>query len=317
MSRFLCFAPKFVHFLREELLALTLVNFSGSFFQTFVAGGSFSGSALIMSYEATSLIHNFVNSFIMLLILVAMTAVIEPLPKATLASVILVALPRLVDFNRPRKLYHTKFDEFLLWVGTFCVTLFGGTQYGIFAGIGLSLLVIISRSISAPITEVGELPETSIYRSLERFPDARRIPHIRIFRLDSSINFANAAMFENRLRQSLVTYMTENTGQKNHTFGRLRRLILKRKGVTKDKRQKRAAIEEVAPDEAQIGRASVIVLSCEAINNLDTPAIAMLSNFSKKCKEFNMELRFSGFKVSLKEYSGSNTLKDIRRAGWF
>ena len=278
-----------------ELLAITAVNFLGSWFQTFVAGGSFSGSALIMSYEASSLIHNFVNSLVMLLILVAMTTVIEPLPKATLAAIILVALPRLVDFKRPRRLYDTKLDEFFLWIGTFLVTLFGGTQYGIFAGIGFSLLVIIYRSVSAPVTEVGVLPGTGIYRSLDRFPDAKRLAGIRIFRLDSSINFANAVQFEERLSVALHTHNYDSRrSRRKRRFFKSRRLF-KRKGS--EKRETRG-VEDKQSLDADV----FVILSCEAVNDLDTAAISMLNNFEAKCSKLKMRLRFSGLKVCPAKY---------------
>ena len=271
------------------------MNFLGSWFQTFVAGGSFSGSALIMSYEASSLIHNFVNSLVMLLILVAMTTVIEPLPKATLAAIILVALPRLVDFKRPMRLYRTKLDEFFLWVGTFLVTLFGGTQYGIFAGIGFSLFVIIYRSVAAPVTEVGVLPGTGIYRSLDRFPDAKRVAGIRIFRLDSSINFANAAQFEERLSVALHTQNYDSRrSRKTGRFFKSKGLF-KRKGKANRNKKSVRSVE----DRSSFQKDVFVILSCEAVNSLDTAAIAMLNNFEMKCSKLKIQLKFSGFKVSV------------------
>lgn len=47
---------------------------------------------------------------------------------------------------------------------------------------------------------LGRLPETREYRNVKRFPMAKEIPGIRIFRFDSSLHFANKDYFENRLK---------------------------------------------------------------------------------------------------------------------
>ncbi|CAK9019584.1 Sulfate transporter 4.1 [Durusdinium trenchii] len=247
----------------QELKALGAVNAVGSFFGAQVAGGSFSGSAIIASLQATSMLHNFVNSFVMMLILVVLTPMIELLPKATLACIIIAALPTLVNFERPKELAAVKTDDFVLWVGTFLITLFGGVQWGIICGAALALAALIRRNIGSDCTELGVLPGTTIYRSLERFPDAERIDGISMYRLDASLSFANFERFSELLEAAIADVVA-----------------------------KRAA-RDSAPVSGDL---DTIILSCEAVNDIDTAAIDMLCRFAAACEKNEIRLLFSGWK---------------------
>jgi len=49
--------------------------------------------------------------------------------------------------------------------------------------------------------------------------------------------------------------------------------------------------------ESQISKTEMIVLNCEAVNMIDTTAVAMLRKFSSLCESKNIELYFSGWKM--------------------
>mmetsp|Transcript_6840 Transcript_6840/g.10830 ORF Transcript_6840/g.10830 Transcript_6840/m.10830 type:complete len:690 (+) Transcript_6840:134-2203(+) len=243
---------------RQEVIALATVNTVGSFFSTFIATASFSGSAIIASYNARSLLPNFINASVMLIIMTLLGHVIAPLPKVTLSSIIIVALPRLIEFKTPRELWSVKKEDSLLWILTFIITLFTSMQIGIYCGIGLSILMLAWRTVQTDGIEVGQLPNTTIYRSLRRFQDARQPSGMRLFRIDSSLNYAN------------VDYVTS---------------ILTR------------LLDDCDEDTV----AGTIVLSCEAVNNIDTAAILMLEKFGMACEKRGMTLLFSGFKASVRK----------------
>ena len=66
----------------QELRALSGVNLIGSFFGSFVAGGSFSGSAIIASMNGDSMMHNFVNAAAMFVVIMLLLPLLASLPKA-------------------------------------------------------------------------------------------------------------------------------------------------------------------------------------------------------------------------------------------
>lgn len=63
-----------------------------------------------------------------------------------------------------------------------------------------SLLYLLMQTSRPANSILGRLPETREYRNVKRFPMAKEIPGIRIFRFDSSLHFANKDYFENRLK---------------------------------------------------------------------------------------------------------------------
>lgn len=68
-----------------------------------------------------------------------------------------------------------------------------------------SLLYLLMQTSRPANSILGRLPETREYRNVKRFPMAKEIPGIRIFRFDSSLHFANKDYFENRLK-ALVSF---------------------------------------------------------------------------------------------------------------
>eukprot|EP00510_Aplanochytrium_minuta_P004347 CAMPEP_0184018024 /NCGR_PEP_ID=MMETSP0954-20121128/7894_1 /TAXON_ID=627963 /ORGANISM="Aplanochytrium sp, Strain PBS07" /LENGTH=797 /DNA_ID=CAMNT_0026299389 /DNA_START=128 /DNA_END=2521 /DNA_ORIENTATION=- len=298
----------------QELLALSCANLAGSFFGSFVAGGSFSGSALISAFNASSLIHNFVNSMVMMCILLWLTPVIELLPKVTLAAIILVALPKLVDFKRPAYLFKVKGDDFVVWVLTFIVTLLTGVQWGIICGTIFSLFTLLYRVANARVTEVGCLPGTSIYRALSRFPDAKRLDKVRMLRLDSSINFANAHDFESKLTAALLSCREKPKSSKKKRkvfdklkakFAKLRKQKVKSDSSVQDSSSQSNDLSSLPlqnglEDDANASQFCFII-SCEAVNDVDSAALAVLMKFSKLCSDHGYKLLFSGFKANVRE----------------
>lgn len=64
----------------------------------------------------------------------------------------------------------------------------------------VSLLYLLMQTSRPANSILGRLPQTREYRNVRRFPMAKEIPGIRIFRFDSSLHFANKDYFENRLK---------------------------------------------------------------------------------------------------------------------
>eukprot|EP00512_Aurantiochytrium_limacinum_P005127 CAMPEP_0171507164 /NCGR_PEP_ID=MMETSP0958-20121227/13347_1 /TAXON_ID=87120 /ORGANISM="Aurantiochytrium limacinum, Strain ATCCMYA-1381" /LENGTH=936 /DNA_ID=CAMNT_0012043831 /DNA_START=212 /DNA_END=3024 /DNA_ORIENTATION=- len=273
-------------------MIIAIINFVlialGSFFGAQVSGGSFSGSAILASLKAETLLQNFIQSFIMLLILVALTPLIEILPKATLAAIIVAALPSLVDFHRPIELLRVKFDDFVLWVLTFCITLFAGVQWGIISGAALAVIVLIRRNMRHECPELGVIPGTNIYRALDRFPDAKRIPGIRMFRLDASLSFANFERFE----EQLETTIKKMSAQQRREFHDVE-------------------TEAEANHELPAVSQNTLILSCEAVNDIDSAGLDMLCRISTLCDKHQILLIFSGWKAGTRQtlYAASENFR--------
>jgi MFS superfamily sulfate permease-like transporter len=97
----------------------------------------------------------------------------------------------MLEFREGARYYKTSKVDFGVWLLTFVVCLLGGAMYGIYAGVGLALLMVLWQSAAAKTVLLGRLPGTSVYRDVRRFPMAKETDGVRVVRLDGSLNFCN------------------------------------------------------------------------------------------------------------------------------
>ncbi|KAH3742716.1 solute carrier 26 family protein [Pelomyxa schiedti] len=182
-----------------ELYALGLANFGGAFFQSFPVGASLSRTAINNDMGAQTPVSNVVTGLVVMCVLLFATAPFVFLPKAILAAIVISTVYTLVDYKQVRPLWTShKQDAFLLAV-SFLSTLAFGIQYGIFAAVGFSMLMVFYRSSSPNIVVLGRLPGSQIYKNARSFTEAIIVEGIAIVRIDADLYFANIAHIKSML----------------------------------------------------------------------------------------------------------------------
>ena len=78
--------------------------------------------------------------------LLFLTPLFHFLPKAVLASIIMVSVFGLMDFKYPRELFKSGKDEFVVLMLAFLITLFAGIKEGVLFGMLFSLLLMVYRT---------------------------------------------------------------------------------------------------------------------------------------------------------------------------
>lgn len=76
----------------KEIFALGMANISGSFFQCFTSAGALARTAVVDSSGGKSQLVTVIASSIILLVLLVLSPLLQPLPKACLGSIIIAAL---------------------------------------------------------------------------------------------------------------------------------------------------------------------------------------------------------------------------------
>lgn len=193
----------------QELIALGASNIVGSFFQCYPTTGGFSRTAVNDQAGAKTGISALISAFLIGLTLLFLTPLFYYLPKAVLASVIMVAVFGLIDMDYPKFLWKNKRDEFWMLLVTFIVTLTVGIREGIFVGVALSLGMVIYRSTRPHVAELGEFEDTGEFRNVDRFENLKQRKEILILRYDAQLYFANANHFRETI-QNAVTQKGEN-----------------------------------------------------------------------------------------------------------
>ncbi len=185
----------------QELIALGMGNFIGSFFQTYPATGGFSRTAVNEQTEAKTPLAALISAIIIALTLLFLTPLFYYLPKAVLAAIIMVAVYGLIDFSMPNQLLKFSKRDLVILNVTLIVTATVGIKEGIFIGVVLSLVMLIYKSTKPHIAVLGNVPNTHFYRNINRFKEVEIDEEILIIRFDAQLHFANTTYFKDKLQE--------------------------------------------------------------------------------------------------------------------
>jgi len=175
----------------QELLALGLGNVAGAFFKSFPGTGGFSRSAVNDQAGAKTNLAAIISASFVALTLLFLTPYFYYLPKAVLASIIMVAVFKLISVNDAKKLWKTGHKaDFWILIATFIATLSIGIQKGILVGVLLSIAKMLYTTMQ-PAVEINDenhsLPPNSI-----------------IFTFKEQLYFANANFFKEKIEEIIT-----------------------------------------------------------------------------------------------------------------
>lgn len=183
----------------QELIGLGLANIGGAFFKAFPTTGGFSRTAVNDQAGAKTGMASIISAVLIALTLLFLTPLFYFLPKAILASVIMVAVFGLIDWKEAVHLWKSKKDDFAMLLVTFLATLSLGIEEGILIGVVLSLGMVIYRSSYPHMAVLGLVPGTTQYRNVNRFKQVELQEGILIIRLDAQLYFANLNFFREKI----------------------------------------------------------------------------------------------------------------------
>ena len=175
----------------QELRGLGIANIAGAMFNSYTTTGSFSRSAVNNDIGAKTPLSNFITGILVLIVLVVLTPVFTNMSKNVQGSIIIVGVMGLLQYEDFIHLWLVSKLDWLIWMFTFCFTLFLGVEIGILVGVAVSLVLVIYKTAFPRITTLGKLPETSIYRNIQMYPEAEEPHGMILVRIDAPIFFAN------------------------------------------------------------------------------------------------------------------------------
>src|SRR5262249_47977200 len=135
---------------------------------------------------------------IALMLLVAPN-LLQHLPTTALAAVVIASAIGLIEITDLRRIYRVQQWEF--WLSIVCFA--GVAVLGAIPGIGLAITIAIIEFLWdgwRPHSAVlGRADGIKGYHDITRYPDARQIPGLVLFRWDAPLFFANAEFFKERI----------------------------------------------------------------------------------------------------------------------
>ena len=185
----------------QELIALGVSKFIGSFFYAYPTSSSFSRSAVNKQSGTQTNVATIFTVTLVVLTLLFLTPYFYYLPKAALAAIIIVAIIGLMDFKYLSRLWFIDKRDFLMFAVTGLVTFLVGVQEGIITGVVLSIMALV-YAISYPhAAEIGLVKGTlDTFRNADRHTNVEIDDETLIYRFDAALTFANVPHFLKRLK---------------------------------------------------------------------------------------------------------------------
>jgi high affinity sulfate transporter 1 len=187
----------------QELVALGAANIGSGLFQGFAVSSSSSRTPVAAEAGAKTQLTGLVGAAAIVLMLVAFPAIVQNLPNTALAAVVVSAALSLIEVEGVRTLYRQRRSEFALSIVCFLGVALIGVISGIFLAVGLSLLVFIRRAWRPYDTVLGRVDGLKGYHDTSRYPQARLIPGLVLFRWDAPLFFANAEIFADHVTRAV------------------------------------------------------------------------------------------------------------------
>ncbi|XP_064417510.1 prestin [Latimeria chalumnae] len=186
----------------QELIALGLCNFTGSFFQIFTVTCSMSRSLVQESTGGKTQIAGLLSSFVVLLVILAIGYLFEPLPQTVLAGIVMANLKGMFkQFKDIPHLWRTSKNELAIWIVAFVSSVLLGLEYGLLVSVGFAIFTVIYRTQSPKYRILGQIPNTDIYCDTEEYEEVKEIPGVKIFQANTSLYFANSELYVNALKK--------------------------------------------------------------------------------------------------------------------
>jgi sulfate permease, SulP family len=188
----------------RELFGLGLANIGAGLTGGYPITGGFSRTAVNAEAGATTRLAGVVTAAIVTLVIVAFTPLFRLLPSATLGAIVLVAVAKLID---PKEMLHIKAiktSDLVTMIVAFAATLALGIELGIAVAVVASMVVVAARMMTPHTAILGRLPGTTIYRNIDRFAEAERVPGVEIIRFDVSLSFLNVEFVKRRVARAIA-----------------------------------------------------------------------------------------------------------------
>ena len=187
----------------QELVALGAANIGGAFTSGFPVSASASRTPVAEAAGGKTQMTGVVAAVAIIALLLVAPGITSNLPQATLGAVVIVAATSLVDLTGTLRLIRLRPTEAGLSIISFAGVAFVGVIAGIFAAVVIALAAFFWRAWRPHSAVLGRVEEMKGYHDITRYPDARRLDGLVLFRWDAPLFFANAEAFREAVERAV------------------------------------------------------------------------------------------------------------------
>ncbi|MEI8333099.1 MAG: sulfate permease [Chloroflexota bacterium] len=183
----------------REVTALGIANVAGGLFQGFPVSSSASRTPVAESAGARTQLTGVVGAAVIAALLLVAPDLLRNMPQAALAAVVITAVLGLFDFRSIGRFSRVRRSDAAVSIASFLGVAILGVLPGIALAVVLSLLDFIRRAWQPHDAVLGRAEGVKGYHDTQRYPHARQIPGLLLYRWDAPLFFANADTFRERI----------------------------------------------------------------------------------------------------------------------
>lgn len=181
----------------QELIGLGGANLLAGLFRGFPVGSSLSNSAANDAAGASTPVSTLAAAALTLIVGLALTGLLAPLPEATLAAIVIHAIWGMFDVRALREFLRVDPPELAAACAAILGVLALGTMPGLALGVGLSLLLLALSASRIDVAVLGR--RGNAWVDQHHAPDAAEVPGVLVTRPNGQLWFANAGRARDRV----------------------------------------------------------------------------------------------------------------------
>lgn len=192
----------------QEMVGLGAANIAAGLFQGFPISSSSSRTPVAEAAGARSQLTGVVGAVAIALLLLLAPNLLQYLPHTALAAVVMASAIGLVEVTDLRRIYRIQRWEF--WLSMACFA--GVAVFGAIPGVAMAIVIAVIEFLWdgwRPHSAVlGRVDRVHGYHDITRYPEARRVPGLVLFRWDAPLFFANAEKFHESVLEAVAASPT-------------------------------------------------------------------------------------------------------------
>ncbi len=184
-----------------DLVGLGAANLGAAFTGTFVVNGSPTKTQMVDGAGGKSQLASVTTVVIVAIVLLWLTAPLQYMPEAVLATVVFLIGIELVDAAGMKRIWKLRRDEFVVAAITAGTVVLVGVLQGIIVAIVLSIIDHLRRSYRPPTAVMSPTTgdQAGHWKAGPVTPDARTEPGLVVYRFSAPLYYANAEHFTDEL----------------------------------------------------------------------------------------------------------------------
>jgi high affinity sulfate transporter 1 len=180
----------------QEMVGLGAANLAAGLFQGFPISSSSSRTPVAEAAGSRTQLTGVTGALVVALILLSAPNLLKHVPSAALAAVVISSAIGLFEFADLKRLFRIQRWEF--WLSMLCFA--GVAVFGAIQGVGIAVVIAVLEFLWdgwRPHSAVlGRVEGVRGYHDVTRYPNARQVPGLVLFRWDAPLFFANAEFFK-------------------------------------------------------------------------------------------------------------------------